>query len=487
MRLATKIFLVSALVILVLCGTVVWSLLTVKRLVTANQDIATRAVPALRLQGALREAVHGLVRLEARALVLQDRNYAAMWSDRAARVTRDLEKLGSYLERAEERTAHTRAREAFATYRGHVEEERRLVALGQTRAALQIAEGPAREAAERTEAALTDVTSATEAGLAAGQARARALEARTWRAVSTALAVSLLLALTASALLAYRMARSLGRLSAATTSLAAGTWTGPLAVTGRDEISELGRAFNQMADRLSEVERIKEDFFSHISHDLRNPLAAIRLSAEALHERAQAAGDAKQARFAYLIDSSAARMMVMINQILDFTRLRARSVPLDRKPTDLLKVVTRALDELRPMAEEKRIRMDLAAEGHAFTVLGDEGSLVRVVVNLLGNALHFTPSGGAVRARLAEHPDRLELDLEDTGVGIPADALPWIFEPYRQAHGPQKGTGLGLAVVKGLVEAHGGTVGVRSELGKGTCFTVTIPKAPAAVVEQVAA
>ncbi len=487
MRLATKIFLVSALVILVLCGTVVWSLLTVKRLVTANQEIATRAVPALRLQGALREAVHGLVRLEARALVLQDQNYAAMWTDRATRVTRDLEKLGSYLERAEERTARSRAREAFATYRGHVEEERRLVALGQTRAALRIAEGPAREAAERAEAALTDATIATEAGLAAGQARARVLEARTWRAVSTALAASLLLALSASALLAYRMARSLGRLSAATTSLAAGTWTGPLAVSGRDEISELSRAFNQMADRLSEVERLKEEFFSHISHDLRNPLAAIRLSAESLQERAHAAGDPKQARFAYVIDASAARMMAMINQILDFTRLRARTVPLDRRPTDLLNVVTRALDELRPLSEEKGIRVDLAAEGHDFTVLGDEGSLVRVVVNLLGNALHFTPSAGAVRARLAEHPDRIELDLEDAGVGIPADALPWIFEPYRQAHGPRQGTGLGLAVVKGLVEAHGGTVAVRSEVGKGSCFTVTIPRAPATVSAQLPA
>src|SRR5258705_8904801 len=185
MRLASKIFLVSALVIMVLCGTAVWSLFTVKRLVTANQEIATRAVPALRLQGALREAVEGLVRLEARALVLQDRDYAAMWSDRAARVTRDLDRLGSYLEHARERTAHEQAREAFAAYQGHVEEERRLMARGQTKAALLIAEGPAREAAERTEAALNDITTATEAGLAAGQARAPALEARTRRAGST--------------------------------------------------------------------------------------------------------------------------------------------------------------------------------------------------------------------------------------------------------------------------------------------------------------
>jgi signal transduction histidine kinase len=477
MRLAAKIFLVSALVILVLCGTVGWSLLTVKRLVTSNQEITTRAVPALRLQAALRESVHGLVRLEARALVLQDRDYAAVWSDRAARATRDLEELAGYLESAEERTAHARARDAFEAYRRHVEEERRLVALGRSRAALRIAEGPAREAAERTEAALADATAGTEAGLAAGQARARALEARTWRAVTTALLLSLALALAASALLAYRMARSLGRLSAATASLAAGTWTGPLAVAGRDEISELGRSFNRMAERLGEVDRLKQEFFSHISHDLRNPLASIQLAAESLHERALAAEDAKQARFAYLINASATRMMAMVNQILDFTRLRARAIPLDRQPTDLLKVVARAVDELRPLSEEKRIRVDVAAEGRDFTVLGEESSLVRVVVNLLGNALHFTAGGGAVRARLAELPDRLELDIEDTGVGIPADALPWIFEPYRQAHGSRKGTGLGLAVVKGLVEAHGGTVSVRSELAKGSCFTVTIPKA----------
>jgi signal transduction histidine kinase len=477
MRLATKIFLVGALVILVLFGTGVSSLLAVKRLVTLNQDIATRAVPALRLQGTLSETVHGLVRLETRALVLHDQAFATAWSDRALRAARDLEALTEHLDSAEERAAHGRVRAAFEAYLGHVAEERRLVAIGHAPAALRIAEGPAREAASLTLAALADTTAATEAVLAAAQSRTRALEARTWAAVATGLVASLVLALAASALLAYRMARGLGRLAAASTQLAAGSWAGPLRVTGRDEISELGRAFNQMAERLREVDRLKEEFFSHISHDLRNPLASIRLAAESVQDRAQAAGDTKQVRFAHVIDASAARMMTMVNQILDLTRLRSRAVPLDRKPTDLLHVVARALDELRPVAEEKRVRMDLAAEGGAFTVLGEEGSLVRVVVNLLGNALHFTAAGGAVHARLIERPDRLVLEIEDTGAGIPAEALPWIFEPYRQAHGSGHGTGLGLAVVKGLVEAHGGTVAVRSEPGKGSCFTVTIPRA----------
>lgn len=481
MRLATKIFLVSALVIVVLFATVAWSLLTVKRLVTVNQELATRAVPALQRQAKLREAVHALVRLETRALVYQDRSYAAAWADRAARAAEDLEGLGGHLESALERAAHVRAGAALEEYRRHVEEEGRLAARGQVAAALRIAEGPAREAAERVDAALAASTAATEAVLAAGHARARALEARTWRAVATALLASLALALGASALLAYRMARALGRLSTASTALATGAWRGPLPVTGRDEIAELGRAFNRMADRLEEVDRLKEEFFSHISHDLRNPLACIRLAAEGLQERGQRAGDAKQTRFAYLIDASAARMMTMVNQILDFTRLRAGPTPLDRRPADVLRAATRALDELRPLSEEKRIRMDLAAEGTDFTVLGEEGSLVRVVVNLLGNALHFTPVGGSVRARLTALPDVLRLEIEDSGVGIPAEALPWIFEPYRQAHQTRRGTGLGLAVVKGLVEAHGGTVAVRSEVGKGSCFTVAIPRTPVTV------
>ncbi|MGH7398617.1 MAG: hypothetical protein ACRELW_13875, partial [Candidatus Rokuibacteriota bacterium] len=147
MRLAAKIFLVSALVILVLFGTVVWSLLTVKRLVTVNRDVATRSVPALRLQGALRESIDALVRLETRALVLRDQEYATAWSERAARANRDLQDLGGYLESAEEQAAHTRARSALDEYRGRVQEERRLVAAGQAAKALWLAEGPAREAA----------------------------------------------------------------------------------------------------------------------------------------------------------------------------------------------------------------------------------------------------------------------------------------------------------------------------------------------------
>lgn len=474
MRLAPKIFLGSALVIAVLFGTAAWSLLTVKQLVTVNQQIATHSVPALQLQTSLRESITSLVRLETRALVLQDRAYAAAWDQRAIQMAEGLRQLAIYLETPEERVAHGVAAGAFEAYRQQVAAERRLVATAQGAAALKLAEGPARERAQRMEAALAEMTTATEAALARAQAHARQLEDWTWHAVAAALLTSLALGLAASAVLAVRMTRSLRQLSGATAALAAGTWTGPMTAEGPDEIGQLGRSFNRMAERLLELDRMKEDFFSQISHDLRNPLASIRLSAETLQEQM---GTPDQSRLVELIATSATRMLSLINQILDFTRLRAHAMPLDRRPVNVLETVAQAIDETRPLAEEKGVRVDLATEGGDFTALVEAGSLVRVVVNLVGNAIAFTPAGGAVTLRLAEADDQLDLEVRDTGVGIPPEAMPWIFEPYRQAHGRRQGAGLGLAVVKGLVQAHGGQVHVESTPGEGSCFTVSIPKA----------
>ena len=480
MRLGPKIFLVSALAIAALSTAVGWSLFTVKRLVSVNQAIATRSVPALRLQGELRETLHGLVRLETRALVLADRDYARAWAERADRMQRGLRELDGHLATVEERTALAATSTAFESYRSLVEEERRLLARAQPGSALRLAEGPAREATERVETELAVMTAASEAALARSQARARALEDWTWHTVAAALIASLALALGASAYLSFRITRSLRRLSAATATVAAGTWTGPLAVPDPDEIGELSRAFDRMAERLRQVDDLKQEFFSHVSHDLRNPLASIRLAAETLQERARRASDPRALRLTQLIEASAARMLGMVNQILDFTRLRALAVPIETRALDAREVVNRAMEELRPVADAKRIRLTLDADGQNFTVQGEEGSLVRVVINLLGNAVNFTGTDGTITLKLAEAGERVRLQVQDTGVGIPREALESIFEPYRQAHGRRQGSGLGLAVVKGVVEAHHGTVSVDSTPGVGSCFTIELPRKKAA-------
>jgi signal transduction histidine kinase len=143
---------------------------------------------------------------------------------------------------------------------------------------------------------------------------------------------------------------------------------------------------------------------------------------------------------------------------------------------DLAKVIARALDELHPQAEDAGIVLSTTTSGGDFSVLGDEAGLMRVVVNLIGNGLKFTPRGGSILAQVRDWGAEVEVRVQDTGVGIAADELPRIFDPYRQAHTGRQGSGLGLAVVKGLVEAHGGRVAVESAPDKGSCFVVTLPR-----------
>jgi signal transduction histidine kinase len=292
---------------------------------------------------------------------------------------------------------------------------------------------------------------------------------------------SLAVALAATAFVAVRMTRSLRQLSTATRQLADGAFTGPLPVDRHDEIGDLGRAFNRMAERLKEVDALKEDFFSQISHDLRNPLTGMRGAAQLLMQgRAGGTLPPRQLHMVRVIDDSVGRMLGMVNQILEFTRLRAHLMPLERRPVDLAKIVARALDEFHAQAEAVGVRLATTTSGADFTVQGDEAGLMRVVTNLVANALKFTPRAGSVTAHVRDWDAEVELRVTDTGEGIPEEALPRIFDAYRQAHSGRKGSGLGLAVVKGFVEAHGGRVVVESEVGKGSTFVVTLPRLEAA-------
>jgi signal transduction histidine kinase len=162
--------------------------------------------------------------------------------------------------------------------------------------------------------------------------------------------------------------------------------------------------------------------------------------------------------------------------VLDLSRLRAGALTLDRQPLDLELVVARALDEMRPQAEEAGLSLTSERRGGDFVVEGDEDRLVQVLVNLIANAIRFTMRRGRVVVRLHEVEHEVEVQVEDTGVGIPALALAHIFDTWQQAHQQRGGTGLGLAIVRGIVEAHGGRVTVESQEGKGSRFSVLLPR-----------
>lgn len=476
MRLASKIFLASSLGIAVLFAVGAWSLKAVADLVAVNREIGARAVPAVRIAAAARDAILGLERLEARFLVLGDRQFATLWNEKASRARGELEQLGALLRTPAERSLLRDATFAFDRYREVVAEEHELMLRGRRERALKLAEGEGRAQAERVERSLESLADTIHAAAVSAQAEARRLETRTWTGVLTALGGALVLGLACTAVIANRLTRSLRVLSRATVTVGSGAFVEPVRVEGRDEIAALTRSFNAMAARLREVDQLKQSFLATVTHELRSPLTSMREAAHLLREQVPGELNPKQARLVTIIEEATERLLRLVNQVLDLSRLRAGMASMARTRVDVARIAVRAVDELRPQAEEAGLTLAVEQVGQRFEVLGDGDRLIQLAVNLLGNAIRFTPRGGRVTARVVDAASEVELQVEDTGVGISAAALPHVFEWYGQAHQDRGGTGLGLAIVRSIVQAHGGRVTVESQEGKGSRFTVLLPR-----------
>jgi two-component system sensor histidine kinase GlrK len=476
MKLAPKIFLASSLLIVVLLGVGVLSLWAVGRLVSVNAAITTRSVPAVRRAAAAHDAVLSLARIEARFLVLGDAAFAGLWVERAARAQEELDRLGDYLTTRRERSLLAATQKTFAEYREVVGREHGLIMRGRSADARAVAESTARALRERMETDLDALSEATHAAALAAQADAARLESRTWAGVLIALVAALGLALLGTAVIALRLTGSLRELSTATAAVAAGSFREPIKVQGNDEVAELARSFNAMAERLRELDELKQAFLATVSHELRSPLTSMREAAHLLRDRVGGDLNERQSRMVEIMAHSCERLLRLVNQVLDLSRLRAGVLTLDRQPVDLDRVVTRALDEMRPQAEEAGLGLSFERRGSEFVVEGDEDRLVQVFVNLVANAIRFTMRRGRVTVRLHDAGREVEVQVEDTGVGIPASALPHIFDTWQQAHQQRGGTGLGLAIVRGIVDAHRGRVTVESQEGKGTRFSILLPR-----------
>ena len=237
MKLASKIFLGSALVIVVLVGVGILSLRAVGHLAAVNRDITLRVLPTLSRASAAHDAVLALVRLETRFLVLGDVRYAALWDERAGRVREDLAALRPLVRTVREQALLDVAASAFTRYVAAVDEERRLLQQRQRAEALRLAETDARSLADQVGRGLEDLMAATHRGAEEARAEAAQLEQRTWTGVLVALGCALALALGATAVLAQRLARRLRVLGEATAAVAAGSSREPIPERGSDEVA----------------------------------------------------------------------------------------------------------------------------------------------------------------------------------------------------------------------------------------------------------
>jgi two-component system phosphate regulon sensor histidine kinase PhoR len=227
------------------------------------------------------------------------------------------------------------------------------------------------------------------------------------------------------------------------------------------------------------AERLRRELTANVSHDLRTPLTSIKGFAETLLEGAMA-DEVACRRFLTIIDSEASRLIKLVDDLMDLSRLESRAAWMEPAPVRLDELVTEALSRMRPQAVGHRIALR-ATTTHPVVVMVDRDRILQVVTNLLDNAITFTPEGGTVEVHVGCGPREAVVAVTDTGRGIPADDLPRLFDRFyrvdRSRSRDAGGTGLGLAIAKQIVEAHGGRITVSSRVNAGSTFTFTLPLA----------
>ena len=278
--------------------------------------------------------------------------------------------------------------------------------------------------------------------------------------------VALCLAFLLSYLLTRRVLRPLVQISEASRQIAAGNFSNRVEAVQGDEIGDLGQAFNRMSDSLERLEQLRKSMVSDVAHELRTPLTNLRGYLEGLSDGVI---PPDKATFEMLQQENL-RLVNLVEDLGQLARADAARAFLDRRPVDLNGCISEMLNLYRMQIDEKPIRLTTRLTGERSTVPADRDKLLQAVRNLIDNSLKYTPAGGTVSITSARTPGGMRVDFVNDGPGIPAAELPYVFERFFRAEYSRSrdagGAGIGLAIVKQLIEAHGGQVGAASVAGE---------------------
>jgi two-component system sensor histidine kinase BaeS len=303
--------------------------------------------------------------------------------------------------------------------------------------------------------------------------RAVVFEAVAWAAAAAALVAVLI-----SLVLSRSILHPLRDMMQASQRIADGHYDERVKASGGDELGQLANRFNQMAEKLYQVESMRRQLIGDVSHELRTPLTAIKGSMEGLMDGVLPATDETYQQ----IHQEADRLNRLVDDLQELSRVEAGAYELDLRPMNLAPLLETLTKRFRQPFEAKRVELSLNLPADLPPVLADEHRILQVLTNLTGNALMYTPEGGTVTVSVAHtHGMVVQFTVRDTGAGIAPEHLSHLFDRFYRVDKSRSraaggGSGIGLTIAKYLVEAHGGKIWVESEgKGKGSAFSFTLP------------
>jgi two-component system OmpR family sensor kinase len=250
---------------------------------------------------------------------------------------------------------------------------------------------------------------------------------------------------------------------------------------GPHEVQDLTRAFNAMVGRVHSSQKSQREFVANVSHELKTPLTSVRGFAQAILDGTADTPESRR-QAAEVILNESGRMHSMVLDLLDLARLEAGTADLRMSNVDVRALLQGVVEKFRLQADEAGISLHIDLPSQMPTLMADGDRLAQVFINLVDNALKFSQAGGSITLRVLTSPNEMQFDVEDTGAGIPPEAIGRIFDRFYQADpsrpgGERHGAGLGLAIVQEIVQAHGGRISVRSQAGQGSTITLHLPLA----------
>ncbi len=297
------------------------------------------------------------------------------------------------------------------------------------------------------------------------------------QSITIAALISAAIALGLGFFLFRQITSPVGALTVAAERIAAGDLQHRVPIRGASEIGKVGQAFNKMADNLAQQEELRRNLLAEVAHELRNPLSVIQGQLEAMLDGIVPLGPEGVGS----VHEETVLLGRLVNDLRVLSLAGAGQLKLKREQVDPIELAERVVERVRPHAQEKNVSLDLDLPSSVPNVHADADRIAQVIRNLVSNALRYTPSGGRITVGAHSTNGVIRFSVTDTGTGIPSEDLPHVFDRFYRADKSsphsREGSGLGLAIVKQLVEAHGGSVGVESDVGKGTRFWFTLPQA----------
>ncbi|RPH74941.1 MAG: HAMP domain-containing protein [Nitrospiraceae bacterium] len=472
-----RIILTSLVIIVVMAGVNLYALFQLRQLTALSANMVTLHYPAIESAKHLLTVLYAQLNSEKKYMVVRDATFLRHFDEEVEEFHRGLQTL--------ETQELTPQGIQLLNDIKHLQQER-LTMLHEKLEGK--ASSPSRNYESRRDA-LMDRISATlqqfidlhEAGISVGVSRSRESSAQAETVTEQLVLLALVFGITLAGFASYTILRPLRQLQSHIKQIGQGNFRTALNIRAPSELRDLVDAVNRMGTKLQELDDMKEEFLAHVSHELRTPMASIQEGTHLLLDEIPGPLSQEQRTTLRIMADSSRRLITLISTILDLSKMNAGMMEYRIVPTDIKRVADMSVKKVQLLADAKHVQLLLEAPApqHVW-VKADVFRIEQVLDNLLSNALKFSSEGGIVKVIMRPDPSSgtLEVSVTDGGPGILAEDLPYIFERFYQGRTKTKqaapGSGLGLALAKNVVEAHGGRIWIESEAKKGTTVRFTL-------------